>query len=69
MLKDLRFADYFYSPSIPWRPLKNVLLSSKRYLEGLRWESILDESIKERLEIGNSFHLLAYRYFWALSQD
>lgn len=35
----------------------------KRYMEGLRWDSLPDEESKTSLERGNSFHLLACRYF------
>lgn len=38
----------------------------KRYLENLKWESVPDEDIKKRLEMGNSFHLLARRYFMGI---
>lgn len=32
-------------------------------MEGLRWDSLPDEAAKASLEKGNSFHLLACRYF------
>lgn len=35
----------------------------KRYLEGLRWDSLPDEAARTSLDRGNSFHLLACRYF------
>ena len=35
----------------------------RRYIENLRWKKILDKNTAKRMELGNSFHLLAERYF------
>lgn len=74
MLKDLRFADYFLFTQHSLTTFdKCPLKFKKRYLENLKWENFPDEEVKKRLEMGNNFHLLAYRYFMGidtgLSQD
>lgn len=38
----------------------------KRYMENLKWNSFPDENTRRRLEMGNSFHLLAYRHFMGI---
>jgi|LSQX01.3.fsa_nt_gb hypothetical protein len=64
MIKDLRFEDYFLFTQHSLATFdKCPLKFSKRYLENLKWDSFPDEDIKRRLEMGNDFHLLAYRYF------
>lgn len=35
----------------------------KRYIENLKWDTFPDDSVRKRLEQGNSFHLMAQRYF------
>ena len=64
MINDLRYADYFLFTQHSLATFEKCPLKfKKRYLEGLKWESSLSEDIKKRLEMGNNFHLLAYRYF------
>ena len=43
--------------------VKCPLKFKKRYIEGLRWDSMPGEEAITLLERGNSFHLLACRYF------
>lgn len=64
MIKDLRFSDYFLFTQHSLTTFEKCPLKFKeRYLEGLKWENPSSEEIKKRLENGNNFHLLAYRYF------
>lgn len=64
MLSDLRYMGYFLFTQHSLATFEKCPLKfKKRYLEGLKWESSLREDVKKRLELGNNFHLLAYRYF------
>ena len=67
MQKDLRFADYFLFTQYSLNTFESCPLKfKKRYLENLKWDSFPDESIRKRIERGNDFHLLAYRYFMGI---
>jgi len=67
MIKDLRHADYFLFTQQSLTTFDNCPLKfKKRYIENLKWDSLPDENIRKRLEIGNDFHLLAYRYFMGI---
>ncbi|MDP4180762.1 MAG: PD-(D/E)XK nuclease family protein [Bacillota bacterium] len=41
----------------------------KRYIENLKWNSYPDENVKKRLDMGNDFHLIAYRYFLGIEEE
>ncbi|WP_010251760.1 PD-(D/E)XK nuclease family protein [Acetivibrio cellulolyticus] len=63
-MSDLRFAEYFLFTQQSLATFDRCPLKfKKRYLENLKWDNFPDEEIKKRLEMGNDFHLLAYRYF------
>lgn len=63
-MNDLRFAEYFLFTQQSLATFERCPLKfKKRYLESLKWDNFPDEEIKKRLEMGNDFHLLAYRYF------
>lgn len=63
-MKDLRFAEYFLFTQQSLATFDRCPLKfKKRYLENLKWDNFPNEEIKKRLELGNNFHLLAYRYF------
>lgn len=63
-MSDLRFAEYFLFTQQSLATFdKCPLKFKKRYLENLKWDNFPDEEIKKRLEMGNNFHLLAYRHF------
>lgn len=63
-MNDLRFAEYFLFTQQSLATFERCPLKfKKRYLENLKWDNFPDEEIKKRLEMGNNFHLLAYRYF------
>ena len=63
-MKDLRFADYFLFTQHSLTTFEKCPLKfKKRYLENLKWVNYLGEEIRKRLEMGNNFHLMAYRYF------
>ncbi|HOP99823.1 MAG TPA: PD-(D/E)XK nuclease family protein [Acetivibrio clariflavus] len=63
-MNDLRFAEYFLFTQQSLATFEKCPLKfKKRYLENLKWENFPSEEIKKRLELGNNFHLLAYRYF------
>lgn len=63
-MKDLRFANYFLFTQHSLSTFdKCPLKFKKRYLENLKWDNYLGEEIRKRLEMGNNFHLMAYRYF------
>lgn len=69
MRKDLRLSDYFLFTQHSLSTFENCPLKfKKRYLENLKWESFPDENIKRSLEMGNDFHLLAYRYFLGIKE-
>ncbi|MCX7747545.1 MAG: PD-(D/E)XK nuclease family protein [Clostridia bacterium] len=64
MLRDLRYEHHFLFTQYSLNTFSNCPLKfKKRYLENLKWDSFPDETIKKRVEMGNKFHLLAYRYF------
>ncbi|TYQ16252.1 UNVERIFIED_CONTAM: PD-(D/E)XK nuclease superfamily protein [Acetivibrio alkalicellulosi] len=64
MINDLRFAQYFLFTQHSLSTFEKCPLKfKKRYLENLKWENYLGDEVKKRLELGNNFHLLAYRYF------
>lgn len=68
-MSDLRFADHFFYTQYSLSTFDNCPLKfKKRYLENLKWNSIPEPDIKKRLETGNDFHLLAYRYFMDIEQ-
>jgi len=63
-MSDLRFAEYFLFTQQSLATFERCPLKfKKRYLESIKWDNFPDEEIKKRLEMGNNFHLLAYRYF------
>ncbi len=69
MKKELELKDYFLFTQHSLTTFENCPLKfKKRYLEGLKWDSFPDEKIKQRLEMGNDFHLLAYRYFLGIDE-
>ncbi len=70
MEKDLRLKEYFLFTQHSLSTFENCPLKfKKRYLENLKWDSFPDESIKHSLEMGNDFHLLAYRYFMGIEDE
>ncbi len=63
-MSDLRFAEYFLFTQQSLATFDRCPLKfKKRYLENLKWDNFPDEEIRKRLEMGNNFHLLAYRHF------
>ena len=63
-LKDIRNSRQFCYTQQSLTAFENCPLKfKKRYMEGLRWDSLPDEETKASLDRGNSFHLLARRYF------
>ncbi|MDQ2087038.1 PD-(D/E)XK nuclease family protein [Herbivorax sp. ANBcel31] len=64
MVNDLRFENYFLFTQHSLSTFdKCPLKFKKRYLENLKWDNYLGEEVRKRLEMGNNFHLMAYRYF------
>lgn len=64
MKNNLQFKEYFLFTQHSLATFDNCPLKfRKRYLENLKWDSFPDIETKKRLEQGNDFHLLAYRYF------
>ncbi|HOQ36736.1 MAG TPA: PD-(D/E)XK nuclease family protein [Acetivibrio sp.] len=64
MLNDLRYKDYFLFTQFSMKTFEKCPLKfKKRYLEGLNWEISLPYDVKKSFEMGQNFHLLAYRYF------
>ncbi len=69
MNRDLRHVDYFLFTQHSLATFDNCPLKfKKRYIENLKWDALPDENIKKRIEMGNDFHLLAYRYFMGIEQ-
>lgn len=68
-MNDLRFSEYFMYTQYSLSTFENCPLKFKmRYLENLKWNGINLPEVKERLELGNDFHLLAYRYFMGIEK-
>ena len=63
-MKDIRKTSQFCYTQQSLTAFENCPLKfKKRYMEGLNWDSLPDEASKASLDRGNSFHLLAQRYF------
>lgn len=63
-MQDLRYLEYFLFTQHSLSTFdKCPLKFKKRYLEGLKWDSIPKEDVVKSLEMGNNFHLMAQRYF------
>ena len=63
-MKDIRNSRQFCYTQQSLTAFENCPLKfKKRYMEGLWWDSLPDEAAKASVERGNSFHLLARRYF------
>lgn len=70
MKKELGIRDYFLFTQQSLKTFDSCPLKfRKRYLENLKWDSFPDENIRRRLEMGNDFHLLAFRYFLGIDED
>lgn len=66
-MKDIRNSPQFYYTQQSLAAFESCPLKfRKRYMEGLRWDSRPDKEAKTALEKGNSFHLLARRYFMGI---
>ncbi|ODM25957.1 hypothetical protein A7W90_06795 [Clostridium sp. Bc-iso-3] len=64
MNNDLRFFNYFLFTQQSISTFEKCPLKfKKRYLEGLKWKSVISEELNRRREIGNNFHIMAHRYF------
>lgn len=64
MERDLRFVQYFlYTQQSLGTFEKCPLKFKKKYIEGLKWDSFSSPEVKEQIEKGNLFHLMANRYF------
>ncbi|GAE87012.1 PD-(D/E)XK nuclease family protein [Acetivibrio straminisolvens] len=64
MNNDLRFFNYFLFTQYSISTFEKCPLKfKKRYLEGIKWKSVISEEIKRRSDIGRNFHLMARRYF------
>ena len=67
MVRDLRFAHHFLYTQHSLATFDSCPMKfRKRYLENLKWDTFPDESIRKNIEMGNSFHLLAHRYFMGI---
>lgn len=63
-MKDIRNSRQFCYTQQSLNAFENCPLKfKKRYMEGLRWDSLPDKDAKTSLDRGNTFHLLARRYF------
>lgn len=64
MVKDFKIADYFYFTQVSLATFESCPLKfKKRYIENIKWATSYDEQIKNKIEMGNNFHLIANRYF------
>lgn len=69
MTKDIRSEKYFLFTQYSLATFKNCPLKfKKRYLENIKWDSSSDKDVIKRIERGNNFHLLAYRYFLGIDE-
>jgi len=66
-MNDIRHENYFLFTQYSLATFENCPLKfKKRYMENLKWDGSISEDMKKRLEMGNDFHLLAYRYFMGI---
>ncbi|MEN8904948.1 MAG: PD-(D/E)XK nuclease family protein [Clostridiales bacterium] len=63
-MEDLRFKDYFLFTQHSLATFNKCPLKfKKKYLDGLKWETFPDESVRYNIKKGLDFHLIANRYF------
>lgn len=69
-IHDLRDYDYFLYTQNSIATFENCPMKFQlRYMENLKWETFPDEKVKQNIQRGIDFHLLAYRYFMGLRID
>ncbi len=70
MKKDLRFENYFLFSQNSLSTFDSCPMKFKRrYMDGLKWNNIPIPEVKERIEKGRDFHLMAHRYFSGIAWD
>lgn len=70
MKKDLRFQEYFLFSQNSLTTFDNCPMKFKRrYMDGLKWASMPVPEIREVIEKGRDFHLMAQRYFSGITWE
>ena len=60
----MKVADYLYYSQHSLSSFQTCPMKfKKRYIDNLKWQGFLSDRIKRKIELGNAFHLCAYRYF------
>lgn len=64
MIYDVRHLNYFMFSQNSLNTFSECPLKfKKRYIDNLKWNNLPSQSIREIIELGRDFHLIAQRYF------